>query len=142
MSDPDVLRWFPMSDAREIEDAASVCIGYARFQAVLTAVYDDIPCGIANLYLQPYRKMAHQCLFAIIVAKEHRGKGVGTILLTELMKLAKERFQLEILCLEVYEGNPAISLYDRLGFVTCGFQRHFTKENGMYRGKYFKQKIL
>jgi putative acetyltransferase len=142
MSEPEILRWFPMSDAREIEDAATICLGYAKFHAVLTAVYDGIPCGIANLYLQPFRKLAHQSLFAIIVAKEFRSKGVGTRLLTELMKLAKERFFLEMLCLEVYEGNPAISLYKRLGFVVCGFQKHFTKDNGIYRGKYFMQKNL
>ncbi len=142
MADPEILRWFPMSDAREIEDAATICMGYAKFQAVLTAVYEDVPCGLANLYLQPFRKLGHQALFAIIVSRELRGKGVGTELLTELMKLAKERFFLEMLCLEVYEGNPAISLYKRLGFVTCGFQKHFTKDGGMYRGKYFMQKIL
>jgi GNAT superfamily N-acetyltransferase len=142
MNDPEILRWFPMTNAREIEDACTIVFSYVRYQAVLTAVCEEIPCGIANLYLQPYRKLAHHALFAIMVAKEYRGKGVGTLLLTELMKLGKEKFHLELMHLEVYQGNPAISLYKRMGFAECGFQKHFTKEDGMYRGKYFMQKIL
>jgi RimJ/RimL family protein N-acetyltransferase len=142
LAEPGVLRWFPMCNEMEIEDAARLLISYAKYNAVLTAEFNGEPCGLANLYLQPYRKLAHQCLFSIIVAESHRGKGIGTALMTELMALAKERFNLEILHLEVYEGNPARRLYQRLGFVDFGFQRHFIKENGEYIGKHYMQKIL
>lgn len=140
---PGVLDGFPLADLREIEDAARIWLSYAKYSGVLTAVYEGIPCGIANLYLQPYKKLAHQCLFAIIVDEKYRGKGVGTKLLTELMTLAKERFQIELLHLEVYEGNPAIKLYHKLGFEQYGIQRHFMKdEKGIYRAKILMQKVL
>jgi len=142
---PGVLEGFPLSDLREIEDAARIWMSYTKQGAVLTALWDGVPCGIANLYLQPYKKLAHQCLFAIIIDEKYRGKGVGTMLMKELMALAKT-FGIELLHLEVYEGNPARRLYERLGFVQYGIQRHFVKEQTdgqkAYRAKVMMQKKL
>jgi len=139
---PGVLEGFPLSDLREIEDAARIWISYYKQNGVLTALCDGVPCGIANLYLQPYKKLAHQCLLAIIVDEKFRGKGIGTRLINELMALGKERFHLELIHLEVYEGNPAIRLYERLGFARYGMQRHFVKDQGRYIGKILMQKKL
>jgi putative acetyltransferase len=99
---PGVLKWFPLSDLREVEDAARIWMSYSKQSAVLTALWDGVPCGIANLYLQPYKKLAHQCLFAIIVDEKYRGKGIGRKLLEELLLMAKEKFKLEMIHLEVY----------------------------------------
>lgn len=141
---PGVLEGFPLCDLREIEDAARIWMSYAKHHAVLTALWDDIPCAIANLYLQSYQKMAHQSLLAIIVDEKYRGKGVGKKLMQELLILAKERFQMEFVHLEVYEGNPAIHLYEKLGFQKYGLQRHFIKDKntGRYLGKIMMQKYL
>lgn len=139
---PNVLQWFPLVDLREIEDAARIWIGNVKFGAVLTALWDEQPCGIATLYVQPFKKLAHQCLLAIIVDEKYRGKGVGTVLMQELEHLAIERFQIELLHLEVYEGNPAIHLYERCGFIQYGYQKHFIKQNGQYMGKIMMQKVL
>ncbi len=139
---PGVLDGFPLNDLREVEDAARIWVSYAKNHAVLTALWDGVPCGIANLYLQPYEKMAHQCLFAIIVDEKHRGKGIGAKLMRELMQLAKERFHLEFLHLEVYQGNPAIDLYRRLGFQQYGVHKKFIKDKGRYIDKILMQKYL
>lgn len=142
LSDPKILRWFPMFDAREIEDAVRIWIGYSKIEAGITALYNSEPCGMANLYIQPYKKLAHTCLFSIIVKEEMRGKGVGNQLLEHLMKYAKEKFKIEILHLEVYEGNPARHLYERAGFKKFGSQTRFIKENGKYIPKIFMQRYL
>lgn len=142
LSEPPTLRWFPMYDAREIDDAVRIWISYSRIHAGLTAEWEGIPCGLANLYIQPFKKLAHTCLFSIIVQKEFRGKGVGKVLIEELMKLAKMKFHIEILHLEVYEGNPAKKLYERLGFQEFGSQMRFIKEEKGYLGKIFMQKEL
>lgn len=139
---PGVLKWFPLSDLREIEDAARIWISYSKQNAVLTALWDGIPCGIANLYIQPFKKLAHQCLFAIIVDEAYRGKGVGTRLIEDLIDLARNRFRLELLHLEVYEGNPAIGLYQKFGFQEYGVQKRFVKEDGVYLSKVLMQKVL
>ncbi len=142
LAEPSILRWFPMYDVREIDDAVRIWISYHRIHAALTAEYEGKPCAMAALYIQPFKKLAHTCLFSVIVQKEMRGKGVGRILLEELMKLAKTKFHIEILHLEVYEGNPAKRLYERLGFVEFGVQQHFIKEQTGYLSKIFMQKAL
>jgi RimJ/RimL family protein N-acetyltransferase len=139
---PSVLDGFPLADLREVEDAARIWISYARFGAVLTALIDGVPCGIANLYIQPYKKMSHQSLFAIIIDEKYRGRGIGTRLLNELFDIAKNQFKMELLHLEVYEGNPAMRLYERMGFVRYGVQRHFVKDEGIYKAKIMMQKTL
>jgi putative acetyltransferase len=140
---PGILEWFPLYNLREIEDASRFWMGYTKLNAALTALSDGQPCGFATLYLPSFRKLSHQCLFAIIVEERARGKGVGSKLLAELMQLAKERFKIELLHLEVYDGNPAIHLYKKLGFVEYGYQKRFVKEeDGRYLGKIMMQKRL
>lgn len=139
---PGVLRWFPLYDLREIEDAARIWVSYWKQGALLTALWDGVPCGIANLYIQPYKKLAHQALFAIVVDERCRGRGVGTRLLTDLIAMGREKFHLKMIHLEVYEGNPAIRLYERMGFTRYGSQPHFIKEGDRYLSKELMQKKL
>jgi RimJ/RimL family protein N-acetyltransferase len=143
LMEPGVTRWFPVHDEAEIDDAVHRWIGFSRYKCSLTAVKDGTICGIATLYLQPYRKLAHQCEFGIIVAPEFRGKNIGTALLKNLMHLAKERFHIELLHLQVYSENPAIHLYERLGFNEFGRQPKWIKEvDGTYTGRVFMEKYL
>ncbi len=139
---PDVLRYFPMYDIREIEDSARIWEIYCKKGASLTAVVDGVDCGIAFLNLQVYKKFTHQCLITIIVDEGYRNQGVGTALLQELFKLAKETFHLEMLHLEVYATNPAINLYKRMGFKEFGVQEKFIKEKGKYIGKTLMERYL
>ena len=140
---PDVQKWFPVSEEREIEDAIQCWIGFSRYKCSLTAVKDGVPCGVATLYLQPYRKLAHQCEFGIIVGTGYRGQGIGTELLKNLMHLAKDKFLIELLHLQVYSENPAIHLYTRMGFKEFGRQTHWIKEiDGTYTGRLFMEKNL
>lgn len=141
LSDPKILRWFPMFDEREIDDAVRIWVGYSKYEACFTAEWEGEPCGIVNYYLQPYKKLSHQCLLAIIVSEKYRNKGVGTALLNHLIQNAP-KFNLEILHLEVYEGNPAIHLYKRLGFVEYGIESRFIKDRGEYISKIMMQKVL
>jgi putative acetyltransferase len=142
LSDPSILRWFPMTDAREIDDAVRIWMGYSKFQACFTAYENDVPVGMSILYIQPYQKFAHQCLFAIIVDEQHRNKGVGKALMEHMINAAKNQFKIETLHLEVYAGNPAIRLYERMGFKEFGRQPRFIKMDGEYIDKVMMQKEL
>lgn len=139
---PDVMRYFPMNDVREVEDATRIWISYCHIGAGLTALWDGVPCGSAILNIQPFKKLAHQCLLSIIVDEAHRGRGIGTQMIRELKKIAVEKFKIEILHLEVYANNPAINLYKREGFTEFGCQSHFIKESGGYVGKIYMECIL
>lgn len=51
---------------------------------------------------------------SIAMLPEHRGKGVGTILMNELFLLVKTQYS--AISLSVSLDNPALRLYERLGF--------------------------
>lgn len=141
--DPKILRWFPMSTYREVLDAVNIWMSYVEKKGVFTAVLDGVPVGIANLYIPVYKRFAHQCLFAIIFDEKHRGKGFGTALIKEIIKQAKQEFHIEMLHLEVYKGNPAIHLYERLGFEKYGVHKNFFKEeSGKYLDKILMYKFI
>lgn len=143
LSEPEVGRWFPMDDQVEVDDAVNRWIGFSRYKCSLTAVKDGVPCGLTTLYLQPYRKLAHQCEFGIIVANNYRGQGIGTELLKNLIHLAKEQFRIELLHLQVYSENPAIHLYSRMGFKEFGRQMGWIRErDGTYTGRVFMERFL
>jgi len=143
LSEKETMRWFPMSNVQEVEDAAKHWISFCKKYSCLTAVYRGEPCGSANLNLNFCQKLQHQCILSIVVGEAYRNHGVGKRLLMELQRIAKENFFIELLHLEVYEHNPAIFLYSKLGFIEYGRHPHFIKESlGCYRNKILMQKLL
>lgn len=142
LSEPGVQSWFPMYDEIEVDDAVLRWIAFYRYKCSLTVTKDGVPCGIATLYLQPYRKLAHQCEFGIIVGENYRNLGIGTYLLNSLMQLAKQKFKIELLHLQVYADNPAIHLYRRFGFKEFGRQECWIKENDRYVARMFMERFL
>jgi RimJ/RimL family protein N-acetyltransferase len=136
LRDPDVLRYFPMTDAKECDDAIRNWISYRKMKAAVTVLLDGKPVGMSNLYIQFFEKLKHQTLLSIVVAPGMRGQGIGTQLLEYMKKYAQEAFQIEVLHLEVYDGNPAQRLYERAGFVVYGRHPAFIKEaDGTYVDK-------
>jgi RimJ/RimL family protein N-acetyltransferase len=142
LMDPEVSTWFPMANEAEIDDAVRRWISFSRIRSSLTAEMNGVPCGIVTLYIQAYRKLAHQSEFGIIVGKGHRNRGIGSFLLKSMMRLAKEQFRLELVHLQVYAENPAIHLYKRLGFREFGKQTHWIKEKDRYVGRIFMERFL
>ena len=55
---------------------------------------------------------------SVAVRAEHRGRGVGTVLLRALVGEARDR-GIGRLSLSVARDNPAVSLYQRIGFRSC-----------------------
>lgn len=140
---PGVLTGFPMSDIREVEDSVRSWMECAKKGTSITALYKKEVCGCANLYIQSVEKLKHQALFVIVVDHAYRNRGIGTLLIKTLMKRARERFGIELLHLEVYEENPAIFLYRKLGFIEYGCHPRFLKDQeGKYYHKIFMQKFL
>lgn len=129
---PGELQWFPPSNEEELKKDLDLWIGFARFKASLTATIDDIPYGIATLYLMPYRKVAHHALFRVIVDPAKRRQGLGTSLIKNLLHLARNYFRLEALHIELYDGCPLIPLLEKMGFSLIATQKDGAKIEGRY----------
>ena len=72
----------------------------------------------------------------IVIKKNYRNQGIGTLLLESLISLAK-RLNLNSLSLEVSEENlPAIHLYQKFGFESLGFRKNYYQDkNGIIMTK-------
>lgn len=110
-------------------------IGFSKFRASLTGMLGNEVCAIGTLFLMPYRKVAHQCSFFLIVDPEHRRKGIGTSMVRNLMHLAKTRFRLESLYAELYDPCSLFSILQRLDFEVFARQENFVRINGCGRAR-------
>lgn len=142
LSHPSVRNAFPMFGDGEIDDSVRRWISFARVKASLTAELHGVPVGLSTVYVQSYKRIRHQSEFGIIVDQESRGRGVGSFLLSSILKLAKMQFHLELIHLQVYQDNPAINLYKKFGFQEYGFQKKWLKEDGKYVGRSFMEREL
>lgn len=84
----------------------------------------------------------HQATFSIIVAEPHHNSGIGTSLLEALLARAKACHGLRLILLEVFEGNLARSLYQRMGFVDFGFQPCYSNIGDKYPGRHLMCKAI
>ena len=132
VTDPEVLDWFPMSEGKEVEDALLCWISFSKYNCSLTAIYNDIPVAIGTLFLMPYRKVAHHCMFKLVVDPKYQRRGIGSSIVRNLKHLAKNYFRLELIHIEVFEGNPLIPLLNKQGFTEFVRQEKYVKENGKY----------
>lgn len=130
--DPKASDDFPFGE-KEKEDALKNWIGFSKFKASLTGMVDEVPCAIGTLFLMPYRKVAHHCSFYLIVDPKHRKKGIGTSMVRNLLNLAKTRFKLEAIHLEVYEPSPIFGILVKEGFKEIVRQEDFVKIDGGFR---------
>ncbi len=138
----EVQRWFPVSQDKEIEDAVQCWVGFSRYNSSLTATIDNVPCGMGTLFLMPYKKVAHHCLFKLVVDPAHQRKGIGKSLLKNLMHLAKNYFRLELMHIEVFQDNPLIHLLEEFQFQEFARQEKFVKEADRYLTRILYQVYL
>jgi GNAT superfamily N-acetyltransferase len=119
LSEADTLQWFPCAPGKELEDTLSLWMNFSRYRLGITALWDGQIVGFGVLLPLPYKKMSHQTAFFLVVDPEWRRRGIGTSLLRNLMHLAKQRFHLEFIHADVYQGSPILPLLERAGFACC-----------------------
>ena len=142
LMNPDVQKWFPVSEEREIEDAVQCWIGFSRYSSSITATLNGMPVGIGTLFLMPYRKVAHHCLFKLVVDPKFQGRGIGSSLLKNLKHLAKNYFHLEIMHIEIFEGNPFVRLLLKYDFHEFATQEKYVKDNNGYHSRILYESYL
>lgn len=86
--------------------------------------------GRLSLARDTHPASAHVADLGLMVAKGHRGRGVGTALLEQAVAWAREA-GVRKLELHVFPWNePALALYDRFGFVREGLRHgHYRRDS-------------
>ncbi len=123
-SEPRASEAFPFG-FEEREDALNNWIGFSKYKASLTATMGERPVAIGTLFLMPYRKVAHQASFYLMVAPADRKQGIGTSVIRNLMHLAKSRFSLEALYVELFEPSLLPTILERLSFELFARQENY-----------------
>src|SRR5659263_647275 len=87
----------------------------------------------AQIHSPARKKITHNSEVAISVRKEYWGKGVGTAIMGELIRYARERGTIRNISLGVKASNSnAISLYEKYGFVKTGVHKDYFNVDGNY----------
>jgi GNAT superfamily N-acetyltransferase len=134
--DPEVRKWYPPSTDVDVEGFVRNWIGFSRFKCSLTAVYNNVPVGIATIFLMPYVKVAHLCMLYIAVDPKFQKRGIGGSLLKNILHLAKTKFtRLESMHIEVFEGCPLASLLEMQGFKKIVAQNSYVKIDETFKAR-------
>lgn len=133
LMDSDNLKWFPVSSIEEIKEMAKNWVSYYKINSSLTATIGSVPCAIGTLFLMPYRKTMHHCMFYLIVDSAFKKQGIGTSMVKNLLNLASNYFCLESVYAEIYEGCPILSILQKLDFEVFAIQEKFVKSQGGYK---------
>jgi RimJ/RimL family protein N-acetyltransferase len=88
------------------------------------------------------RRNKHTVYIVIGVLASHRGKGVGTLLFTELERWARTKGIHRLELTVVADNQRAVSLYRKMGFEQEGIKRHSLLINGKYVDEYYMAKLL
>ena len=87
-------------------------------------------------------KTSHRAQVALAISKAYWNLGIGTLLMEELLALAKNRGS-KLVELEYVDGNKrARKLYDKLGFVEIGRKPNAFKIQDRYRDEILMVKEL
>ena len=101
----------------------------------LIAVYDnDVIVGNCSLNFKRFQKERHRASIGIAIQKPYWDKGIGSLLFDEMIKLAKQKEEIELIELDVIATNErAKHLYMKKGFVKTGdIPRQLKLKDGTY----------
>jgi len=136
-NDPRIWRWTRQNDfisdisQRDWLDRMAKCNQTRMYQINLRI--DDRPaepvgvCGLTNIDWGNRRTE-----LSLYIAPEHHRKGFGRRACDLLLMHAFVNLNLRLVWAESFDGNPAIKMFESLGFVREGTRRDFYWKDGRY----------
>lgn len=90
-------------------------------EALFVAERDGEVAGFIMFQTPGRKRLSHTGTFGIMISQEHRGKGLGKLLLKTLLNWAEKNPLIEKVSLAVFSTNDrAIALYKSFGFIEEG----------------------
>jgi len=103
---------------------------------LLVAEHDGKLIGNIDLTGSKRFKMQHTGMIGMGIREEWRNKGLGKLLIKEVIDWAKKSSIIELVWLDVYSSNKlGINLYKNTGFTVSGIIKGFFKEVDGYKDK-------
>ena len=97
----------------------------------LVAILDNNIVGQIGMQVNTSPRRKHVANFGMGVCEKHRNKGIGSILLKEIISLANKWLAVTRIELEVYcDNKTAIAMYEKHGFVKEGIAREYAFRDG------------
>ena len=139
MEDEETRKWYPPSSDSDVNIFVRNWAGFSRYKCSLTALYKDEVVAVATIFLMPYVKVAHLAMLYMVVDKKFSRKGVGRSILKNINHLAKTRFRLESLHVEIFENSPIEHLLPKEGYKQIIFQENYVEfKEGMRARKIYE----
>lgn len=100
---------------------------------MLIGIINDNVVSIAQIGCHQKKRIAHNSEIAISVKKLYWHIGVGSAMMEELIRFAKDHSIIKNIGLGVKASNDkAIMLYEKFGFVKVGYHKDYFCVNGNY----------
>lgn len=77
-------------------------------------------------------RIAKKCEFSIMISDKHKKMGHGKKAMKELLDYAFNGLGMNQVYSDVFEGNPAIKMYKKMGFKVYGIFPHWYLKSGEY----------
>jgi L-amino acid N-acyltransferase YncA len=97
--------------------------------------------GSLSKYYKPPAAARHTVEDSVYVRAGMHGKGIGTLLLSELISLAKKHDYHSIVA-EIHDQKPSLALHSKLGFQKVGHIREAGHKMGQWVNVIVMQKML
>ena len=110
----------------------------------LFALFEDKPVGCLTLVFNPHLKMQHIAdIYGVFVLPEYRSQGIGSRLLASALSVIAENGGVCKVQLAVNsQQQPAISLYQKHGFVIVGTACKALFYEGKYYDELYMEKLM
>jgi len=118
-------------------------INNSKYSLMIVAVINGDIAGNCQLNIHKRIKTRHRCDIGIALKKKYWNRGIGTIMLNELEKVAREHNCLQLELEVIADNTRAIALYEKMGYSVFGERkRGIILKNGTTLSEYFMVKYL
>lgn len=133
-NNPDVYKWCRQNDVLHYDNHLNWM--HSQCQDKSISMYSIIDAGSEEMVgvcgLTSIDLVNRRAEFSLYIGPEHQGQGFGEAALRELVAKGFNAYGLNSIWGEAFDGNPAIKMFERVGFKREGVRREFYFREGKF----------